>query len=366
MRITAVETIPYRIPMRKPLRFASGEVDQIEHVLVRLRTDDGLVGTADIPPRPYTYGETTDSVTAIIGGVFTEALLGADPLDRALIHARLHRTVGNQTAKGGIDIALWDLIGQALETPVHRLLGGFAPSLEVSHMLGFSPAEAVVDEALDCVATYGVRAFKIKVGRRPISLDVEVAIALREALGPEVLLYLDANRGWTASEARRVLEATADLDLRFFEEPDDAAEVLARRSLVSASPIPIVADESASTLGEAAREIHTGGASALSIKTARTGFTESAKILGFAEALGIDVLMGNQIDTQLGSAATVTFGAAFEHSSRYPAELSNFLDMGDDLIAEPLTIVDGCLPAPTVPGVGTAVDEDKLARYRLD
>lgn len=233
-------------------------------------------------------------------------------------------------------------------------------------MLGFSPAEAVVDEALACVESYGVRAFKIKVGRRPISLDVEVAIALREALGPEVLLYLDANRGWTAGEARRVLEATADLDLRFFEEPDDAAEVLARRSLVSASPIPIVADESASTLGEAAREIHTGGASALSIKTARTGFTESAKILGFAEALGIDVLMGNQIDTQLGSAATVTFGAAFEHSSRYPAELSNFLDMGDDLIAEPLTIVDGRLPAPTVPGVGTAVDEDKLARYRLD
>ncbi|RAD02313.1 enolase, partial [Burkholderia multivorans] len=82
MRITAVETIPYRTPLRKPLRFASGEVDHIEPVLLRLRTDDGLVGTADIPPRPYTYGETTDSVTAIIGGVFTEALLGADPLDR--------------------------------------------------------------------------------------------------------------------------------------------------------------------------------------------------------------------------------------------------------------------------------------------
>lgn len=366
MRITRVETIPYRIPMRKPLKFASGRLDHIEHVLLRLSTDEGLVGTADIPPRPYTYGETTASVLAVINGIFAEAILGTDPLDRSLIHSRLHRTVGNQTAKGGIDIAVWDLIGQALETPVHRLLGGYAPSLEVSHMLGFSPTAAMVDEALGFTETYGVRAFKIKVGRRPVDADIELVIALREALGPETLLYLDANRGWTAAEAQQVLTATEGLGLRFFEEPDDAAEIASRRRLVAASPIPIVADESASTLGDAAREIHTGGASALSIKTARTGFTESQKILSYAEALGLEVLMGNQIDTQVGSAATVSFGAAFAHSARHPAELSNFLDMTDDLIADPLEIRDGRVSVPTVPGVGTAVDEDRLDHYRID
>lgn len=366
MKITGVEAVPYRIPMRKPLRFASGEVHHIEHVLLRITTDEGLVGCADIPPRPYTYGETKESVVGIVNGVFSEALLGADPLDRALIHSRLHRTIGNQTAKGGVDIALWDLIGKSLNTPVHRLLGGFADSLEVSHMLGFSPTEAVVEEAQKFTETYGVRSFKIKVGRRPVSLDVELVAALREELGDDVLLYLDANRGWTATEAAQVLEATSGLDLRFFEEPDDADEILGRRRLVAASPIPIVADESAPNLGAAAREIHTGGASALSIKTARTGFTESQKILSYAEALGLDVLMGNQIDTQLGSTATVTFGAAFEHSSRWPAELSNFLDMADDLIASPIEITDGRVRAPTVPGVGTIIDEDKLARYRID
>ncbi|MFE2655954.1 MULTISPECIES: mandelate racemase/muconate lactonizing enzyme family protein [unclassified Brevibacterium] len=366
MRITAVETVPYRIPMRKPLAFASGAVDHIEHVLLRLHTDDGLTGCADIPPRPYTYGETLASVIAVIDGVFAEALLGADPLDRAGIHAHLRRTVGNQTAKGGIDVALWDLIGQAAGVSVHRLLGGYCESLAVTHMLGFAPTEAVVDEALAFIDTHGVRSFKIKVGRRPVGVDVDLVTALREAVGPDVLLYLDANRGWTATEAAQMLAATPGADLRFFEEPDDAAEVLGRRRLVATSPIPIVADESAPDLGAAAREIHTGGASALSIKTARTGFTESGKILAFAEALGLDVLMGNQIDTQLGSIATVTFGAAFEHSSRYPAELSNFLDMADDLAAEPLRIVDGRVAAPTDPGVGTVVDEDKLAHYRID
>ncbi|MCI4012206.1 enolase C-terminal domain-like protein [Brevibacterium sp. ZH18] len=366
MKITHLETVPYRIPMKKPLKFASGEVHHVEHVLVRLTTDEGLVGTADIPPRPYTYGETVESVIAVINTIFADALIGADPLDRGAIHAKLHRTIGNQTAKGGVDIALWDLIGKAHSTPVHRLLGGFASSLEVTHMLGFSPTEAVVDEALSFRETYGVRSFKIKVGRRPVSLDIELVAALREALGPDALLYLDANRGWNATEAAQMLAGTADLDLRFFEEPNDAAEVLTRRQLVTNSPIPIVADESAPNLGDAAREIHTGGANALSIKTARTGFTESQKILSFAEALGLDVLMGNQIDTQLGSVATASFGAAFEHSSRYPAEMSNFLDMSDDLIAEPLEIKDGRIAAPTVPGAGTGVDEDKLTHYRID
>lgn len=366
MKITSLETVPYRIPMKKPLKFASGEVHHIEHVLLRLYTDEGLVGHADIPPRPYTYGETVESVIAVINTIFAETLIGADPLDRGFIHSRLHRTIANQTAKGGVDVALWDLIGQAYATPVHRLLGGFSSSLEVTHMLGFSPTEAVVDEALSFKETLGVRSFKIKVGRRPVSLDVDLVSALRAALGPDALLYLDANRGWNATESRQMLEATTDLDLRFFEEPNDAAEVLTRRSLVRTSPMPIVADESAPNLGDAAREIHTGGANALSIKTARTGFTESQKILSFAEALGLDVLMGNQIDTQLGSVATVSFGAAFEHSSRYPAEMSNFLDIADDLIAEPLQISNGQIHAPTVPGVGTAINVDKLTRYRID
>lgn len=366
MRIQEVEAIPYRIPLTKPLRFASGSVEIAEHVLLRLTTDDGLVGVADIPPRPYTYGETSASVVGIITGVFAGILIGSDPLDRGTIHARLARTVGNPTAKGAIDIALWDLLGQSLGVPVHRLLGGFAPGLQVSHMLGFDDTAKVIDEAHRYRRDYGINTFKVKVGRRPYRLDVDLCLALREALGPEIELYLDANRGWTASEAISVL---ADLDgqgFTYFEEPDDAREVLGRRRLVRQSRIPIVADESAPTLGDAAREIQTGGATALSIKTARTGFTESQKILGYAEALGIDVLIGNQIDSQLGSVANVVFGAAFEYSSRHAAELSNFLDFSDDLIAEPLVIRDGMILAPTTPGAGTAIDTDKLARYRTD
>ncbi|MEO2132300.1 MAG: enolase C-terminal domain-like protein [Microbacterium sp.] len=366
MIIERVEAIPYRIPMRKPLHFASGAVHHMDNVLVRLTTDTGIVGVADIPPRPYTYGETQAGVVALLEGLFSDALMGADPLDRGRIHAALNRTVGNFATRGGVDVALWDIIGISLDTPVHRLLGGFTDSVRVSHMLGFAPVDEMVEEALRYREVYGITAFKIKVGRYPLSLDIDLCRALREALGTEAELYLDANRGWTAADAVRVLDATDGLGLTFFEEPNDAKEVLGRRRLVQLSRIPIVADESAPSLGDAAREVQTGGATALSIKTARTGFTESQKVLAYAEALGLEVIMGNQIDTQIGSTATVVFGAAFAHSSRNPAELSNFLDMADDLIAEPIEISDGSVLAPRVPGVGVRIDPEKLARYRVD
>ena len=126
------------------------------------------------------------------------------------------------------------------------------------------------------------------------------------------------------------------------------------------------ADESASRPGEVTRELLSGAATGVSIKTARTGFTYSQRILSQCEGLGADVVMGNQIDGQLGSLCNLAFGAAFELSSRRAGELSNFLDMTDDLLAEPLEIKDGTLRVREAPGLGIELDLDKLARYRQD
>ncbi|MDR7084200.1 L-alanine-DL-glutamate epimerase-like enolase superfamily enzyme [Arthrobacter ginsengisoli] len=366
MKIKAIEAIPYSIPYLHPLHFASGSVHEADHVLIRLRTDDGVVGTADTPPRPYTYGETQKSIVAVVEDVFAPQLIGVDIFDREKVQAILYRTVHNQTAKGAVDIALWDVIGKTLGQPVTKLLGGYSDSLRVSHMLGFKPAQELLALALEFRETYGINTFKLKTGRRPLHLDIEAARVLREGLGEDAELYMDANRGWSANEAAEVLRRTVDLGLQFLEEPDDAREVLGRRRLVENSPIPIAADESAANLGEAAREILTGGANLLAVKTARSGFTEAAKIVGMAEGMGIDVYIGNQIDTQVGTAASVTFGAAFAHTAKRAAELSNYLDMADDLLAKPLVITGGRIHVPEGPGVGTAVDEEKLSLYRTD
>lgn len=366
MKITRIEAIPFAIPYVKTLKFASGEVHTADHVLVRVHTEDGLVGTAEAPPRPYTYGETQQSIVTVIDTIFAPQVIGHSALEREQIQAILHRTIGNPTAKAALDMAIWDVIGQALDVSVSQLLGGWTDRMRVSHMLGFDTPEQMVTEAQAIHERYGIATFKVKVGRRPVTLDVDVVAALREHFGETVELYVDGNRGWTPSESADALRRMADLGLTLAEELCPADDILGRRWLVGQCPVPFVADESATNPGEVTRELLGGSATAVSIKTARTGFTVSQRILGQAEGLGVEVVMGNQIDGQVGTLCSVAFGAAHQSTSRRAGELSNFLDMKDDLLAEPLQISDGTLSVRPGAGLGLQIDEDKLTHYRQD
>jgi L-alanine-DL-glutamate epimerase-like enolase superfamily enzyme len=302
---------------------------------------------------------------AAIEGLFAPELVGLSLLEREVMHARLDRTVGNPAAKAALDMAVWDALGRTLDLPVTQLLGGWADRMRVAHMVGFAPDAEMVAEAEHVRERYGITTFKVKVGRRPVELDVRACRALRSALGPEVELYVDGNRGWTPSEAARALDAMSDLGLTLAEELCPADDVLGRRWLVGRTRVPTVADESATTPGEVTRELLGGSATMISIKTARTGFGTSQRILHQAEGLGVEVVMGNQIDGQIGTACTVAFGAAHRASSRRAGELSNFLDMADDLLTEPLQIAGGELAVRPGPGLGFEIDPDKLAHYRL-
>lgn len=364
MRIEQVTATPFAIPYRKPLRFASGEVHVADHVLVEVRTSDGVVGVAEAPPRPYTYGETQSSILAVIEQVFAPAVTGLPLLARERVRERLHRTVGNPTAKAAIDLALWDAWGKTVQTPVSALLGGHTDVLKVSHMVGFDNPEATVDDACQLRDELGISSFKIKVGRRPVEEDVAVCRALREALGPDVELYLDGNRGWSAGEAADVLRRLDGVGLSRVEELCPADDVLGRRWLVAQCSVPFVADESATTPAEATRELLSGAATAISIKTARTGFSDSLRVAHLAEGLGVQAVIGNQIDGQIGTACALAFGASQRSTSQDAAELSNYLDMADDLLTEPLVIVEGQMRVRPGPGLGIEIDRDKLQHYR--
>jgi L-alanine-DL-glutamate epimerase-like enolase superfamily enzyme len=366
VKIVRVEAIPFAIPYVKPLKFASGEVHAAEHVLVRVHTDEDVVGVAEAPPRPFTYGETQAGIVAVIEQIFAPQLVGLTLLEREVAAGRLARTVGNPTAKAAVDMAMWDALGRALELPVSAMLGGYTDRMRVSHMLGFDDPAKMVAEAERMRDTYGISTFKIKVGRRPVTRDTAVVRALRERFGDSVELYVDGNRGWTASESLRAMKAMADLDLLFAEELCPADDVLGRRWLVERLDVPFIADESVPTPADVTREVLDKSATAISIKTARTGFTQSQRVHHLAEGLGLEVVMGNQIDGQLGTACSVAFGAAYQLTSRRAGELSNFLDMSDDLLAEPLQIRDGVLHVPPGVGLGIDIDPGKLARYRTD
>jgi len=317
-------------------------------------------------PRPFTYGETQSSIVAVIADLLGPQLEGLSPLEREIAQVRMARTVGNPAAKAAIDMALWDLIGQFLGASVTGLLGGFTDRMRVAHMVGFASVEETVAEAQRVHQQFGITTFKIKVGRQPVDLDVAACIALRRELGAEAELYIDGNRGWTAAESARALRKLDDIGLLFAEELCPADDVIGRQWLVQHSSIPIYADESVIRAGEVTREILGGSATGVSIKTARTGFTHSQRIHHLCEGLGVEVVMGNQVDGQIGSLCSVAFGAAHEATSRRAGELSNFLDMRDDLLTEPLVIRAGNLLVRQSPGLGVNIDEDKLRHYRQD
>lgn len=366
MKIVAVRAIPFAIPFTRPLHFASGSIDVADNVLVQVETSDGVVGTAEAPPRPYTYGETQSSILAVISGLFAPALEGLTVADREEARARLNRTVGNPTAKAAIDMAMWDAWTRTLGVTVHAALGGHRDRVRVSHMLGFEEPEVVAEQAMRMRERYGITTFKIKVGRRPVHGDVAVCRAVRQTMGDDVEIYIDGNRGWTAAQSADAIRMLADVGLSRVEELCPADDVLGRRWLVSQCKVPFVADESAPTPADATREILAGAATALSIKTARTGFSDSLRMSHLAEGLGVETVVGNQIDGQLGSACSLVFAASQASTSGTAAELSNYLDMSDDLLTEPLTIVDGEMHVRSGAGHGVEIDPGKLAKYRTD
>lgn len=141
----------------------------------------------------------------MIEQIFAPQIVGLTLTEREVVHSRLARTVANPTAKAAIDMAIWDALGRTLELPVSSLLGGFTDRMRVSHMLGFADPAVMVAEAELMQSTYGISTFKVKVGRRPVTLDTAVVRALRERFGDSVDLYVDGNRGWTASESLRAM-----------------------------------------------------------------------------------------------------------------------------------------------------------------
>lgn len=365
MKITSIEAIPFSIPLTAPTSFAHAGIASAEHVLVRVHTDQGVVGQAEAPARPFTYGESQQSIVTAIRDWFAPALVGLDPLEREVARDKLSWLVHNHTARGAVDMAMWDVIGRSLGQPVRMLLGGYTDSMLVTHILFAASPEGMVDEALEMRERFGFGTFKVKVGKDTVA-DAAALRGLRAALGDDAELYVDANKGWTVDETIRMLPVLSETGVTMIEEPTPAFEPLARRRIVAHSAIPILGDESVTRLGEVGREILDDHSQLISIKVARTGFTESERIVGLCEGLGVGIVMGSQMDSMAGTLCTLAFGSAFRATARHAGELDYFLQLTDDLLTRPLLIADGRLAAPDLPGLGIDIDADKLRHYRID
>jgi muconate cycloisomerase len=385
MKITGYRNYVVKLPSRREHNWASKMKTPIgQHLLLRLETDEGIVGWGEAPAiatwggaHMMYYGETAQTVRHLIDDYLFPLLRGRSPLDIGALHAAMDQTVkGHPYAKAAIDMALYDVVGQALGVPAYALLGGaFRDRVQVAHSLGIMDNDRAVAEAEQAVAE-GVRTIKCKVGLDP-KRDIKLVRLLREAIGPEVAIRVDANEGYrSASEAIRVTRAMEEHDIAFTEQPVADARDLA---LVAANVnVPVMADESAWTTQDILllRELRAAELISLYV-TKPGGLYRAREVATVAEACGLRCDIGGSIEMGIGTAADLQLGAATRiaelasvcpvnrPAGAYEGQIAGVYYL-DDVLVEPFIYEAGSVLVPQGPGLGVKVDERKVEKYRVD
>jgi D-galactarolactone cycloisomerase len=380
MEIASVEAIPIRRELEEPFANAQKWIRSREYCLVRATGDDGTVG----------WGECWGPVAGnreVVETFLGPRLVGRRVQDVEAIHGDLrfdlrsayhsHVPVG---ALSGVDIALWDLYGKALDVPVADLLGGRRRSAVPAYATGHFWPEAdsfdairaaVVEEAVGHVeAGFGALKNKIGLYRHPDfpygwREDVELVRAIREAVGDDVLLATDANHAYDRATAERVGHRLADLDVHFFEEPVEPRHVDDYVRLNAALEVPLAGGECWAFEEGFADVLTRGGvAYAQPDVTSAGGLTSTRRIAALAAANNVQCL-----PHVFGSA--VALAASLQVLATLPGEPMLEFDrtpnpIRDDLAVDPVELDGTEVPIPDRPGIGVAVDADVLDEFRID
>jgi L-alanine-DL-glutamate epimerase-like enolase superfamily enzyme len=339
----------------------------LEYVILRVATDDGVVGLGEATPDIGFFGETLEEVKAAIDRYFGPRLIGMDPFDREQILANLDFR-GNSCARSAIDLALHDLLGKALGVPVYKLIGGMCrDKVLVALEIGGGPAAEMGRRCADFVQQ-GVRAFKPKIGGYPEE-DVIRLKAIREAVGPGIVIRADANQGYTPKEAIRLcrLAEKYDVGLELLEQPVGYLDLKGMAEVRAAVDTLIEADESCYGIQDAMNIIRQGAADVINVKVEKVGGLYNAKkVAALAEGAGLQCVIGTAFGLGITDAAKLHL-AASTFVIRDAVEFTEIY-LHDNLLAAPhdrslhLPLTDGCLRVPEGPGFGVAYDEEKLAK----
>jgi L-alanine-DL-glutamate epimerase-like enolase superfamily enzyme len=365
MRIESIDVIAVDVPYRNGVRsvVTSGLVlTAANHLLVRVRTDDGHWGTGEAVPRPSVYGENRDGIAAAIRDYLGPALIGTDPFAVMSAWQSWSRVVGHNTAKAALDIALHDLAGRATGTPLCRLLGGGRqPSIPLTRALGIGEPDIVAEEAAAAVAA-GYGGIKLKVGKN-VRTDVAVVDAVRARVGNDAFIYVDANGGYSRHDASRAAKRFEAADVAFFEEPLPPGDVGGRRALSRTGGVAILADESINDFARFIDEGLSGSIAAASLRALRGGFVGARDLVGVSRAIPIALLVGSHRELGVGTAANLQLAAGYDVA--LPAELSSTDSLEHTLLREPLEVSQGRMSVPSAPGLGIDLDDDAVRHYGI-
>jgi muconate cycloisomerase len=382
-KIQSIDTILIQLPTRREHKW-TGLTEPIgRYVLTKMLDDAGNIGWGEAPALKdwggefgRYFGESPAIVSLVIKKYLAPAVIGADPGNFVELHRRMDSIIkGYPYAKCAVELAAYDLAGRRAGLPVHALLGGHVRTrIPVTHSIGLIGVDEAEAETAK-VAAEGIRTIKIKVGTDPIR-DVEIVRAIRNAVGPDVELCVDANEGYkTPGEAIRTIRQMEPYGLKYAEQPVTGIERIAE--VARAIDTPVMADESAWTAHDAMQIAEQRAAEIVSIYTTKPGgLYRAMEIAAVCGAAGIVCNVNGSVETGVGNRANIQLAAAADAVTlscvvpvSTPAEEQRGQVGGiyykDDLIKHGMKLVDGAIDLPNGPGMGIDVDEAKIAKYRV-
>jgi L-alanine-DL-glutamate epimerase-like enolase superfamily enzyme len=370
MKIIGIEAIPVCVPLKKGMtaKTAHGEHVTSPYVIVKVHTDDGIVGLGEATISGLWSGETQLGTLGAITEYISPQLVGKDPRDITAARRAMDFIIKlNPFTKAAVEMALWDIAGKAAGLPVYQLLGGKVRDKVRIKLVVWArdvPGSRIMaGEHLKL----GVDCLKVKVGLDP-ETDIARVRAVREVAGLDVPVTIDANCGWTIQQAKYCLRALASENLLLAEQPIPAGDPLAMAELRRDTPAPIMADESVFTLQDAWLLTAHRAADILSVYPGKHGgIAATAEIIAVAKAAGIRCTIGSNLELGIGTAAMLHVAAAFPEvdCDNFPADTIGPFYHDGEIITKPLDLGPPYAKIPSSPGLGVELDEAALARFRV-
>lgn len=381
MKITGVTTYVLEgLLGNKAFGWSLWITDRRQTVLCVISTDEGIEGVGEA----LYVGGPAKIAASMIKEAYAPLLIGKDPLDNAVIWDFLYNRTRDQGMKGlpitalsAVDIALWDIKGKALKLPVSKLLGGTYRDKARVYATGLyepqnvpSVKDALVDEALGYKKD-GFSAMKLKIGYG-IETDMSYVMAVREAIGDDVLLMVDANHAYNAAEAIRLARKMERYDVYWFEEPVPPEDIDGYVEVKQKSNILIAGGECEYTRFGFRELITRRAVDILQPDLCATGgFTEMMRIIALASAWNVPI-MPHVWGTNVGLAASLQLFAVLPHfpERRFPAEPFFEYDrsphpLRDKVTHEKFVMKDGYIDIPQRPGLGITLDTDFVKKHTI-
>jgi L-alanine-DL-glutamate epimerase-like enolase superfamily enzyme len=373
MFIKEIQAVHVRVPLETPYVYGRGAMTAFDSTIVRIVTDDGIVGYGESAPLFRSSTGDAAIVTQVINGAVAQSLLGTDPFDIEMIVNRvLNVARGNVDVVAGVDLALWDIMGKSLGQPVYRLIGGLCQDpIAVDYTLSSSEPGVMVEKTLE-VHRKGFQGVVVKVTGESIQKDVQRVRSVREALPFHCTVRVDCNGAFSRDDAVQFLKKISDLNIEFVEQPISENDFEGLRQCRKVG-IPISIDESLITLQDALTFVSHKACDVLNIKIPRVGGLFLAKrMAAIASAAGLPIVVGGRTALELSRCASRHFAASTsgamgrKHEGPGPASQA----LSDDVVSQRTTIemaakAGGHVKVEQSAGLGVEVVWEKVDYYAV-